>query len=378
MLAPAIPQGEGNKFGAFLLKIRRSYVVASAFVVAIAAWLLSGQFGDDGPVQVAESPARAEQTVPQVRVRTLAAETRTNFVVVNGRTEAARSVTLRAQTSGRVAEIGQPEGSIVSAGDVVVRLAMDDRQARLAEAKAEVARRRLEHNAASALSQKAFASELRLAEATAALEEAQAQLALIQLDIERTAVRAPFGGVLQSRAVEMGDYLAVGGEVARIIDLTPILAVGDVTEREVGRVELAATGEVRLVGGIARQGRVTYVSASARPGTRTFTVKMEVDNPDRAIAEGLTAEIRVPAGTVSAHLVSPSVLTLDDAGRIGAKTVDERGVVAFHPVSLVSDGPEGVWITGLPDPATIITIGQEFVRAGDKVRAVPETEIAGR
>lgn len=360
------------------MKFRRSYVVASAFVAAIAAWLLSGQFGDDGPVQVAESPARAEPAVQQVRVRTLAAETRTNFVVVNGRTEAARSVTLRAQTSGRVAEIGQPEGSIVSAGDVVARLAMDDRQARLAEAKAEVARRRLEYNAASTLSQKAFASELRLAEATAALEEAQAQLALIQLDIERTAVRAPFGGVLQSRAVEVGDYLAVGGEVAQIIDLTPILAVGDVTEREVGKVELGATGEVRLIGDIARQGRVTYVSSSARPGTRTFTVKMEVANPDRAIAEGLTAEIRLPAGTVSAHLVSPSVLTLDDAGRIGVKTVEENGVVAFHPASLVSDGPEGVWITGLPDPATIITIGQEFVRAGDKVRAVPETEIAGQ
>ena len=53
------------------------------------------------------------------------------------------------------------------------------------------------------------------------------------------------------------------------------------------------------------------------------------------------------------------------------KTVDDAGRVVFNPVALVGDGPDGIWITGLPATAKVIVVGQEFVVAGQVVETVP-------
>ena len=87
----------------------------------------------------------------------------------------------------------------------------------------------------------------------------------------------------------------------------------------------------------------------------------------------MTAELRIAVAAVSAHLVSPAVLTLNAAGVIGIKTVDAEGRVAFRPVDIISDDPKGVWLGNLPDTITLITVGQEYVRHGDTVNAVPES-----
>jgi multidrug efflux system membrane fusion protein len=62
------------------------------------------------------------------------------------------------------------------------------------------------------------------------------------------------------------------------------------------------------------------------------------------------------------------VISLDDAGRVGAKTVDEDDRVVFHPIEVIRTAPDGVWVTGLPERIRLITIGQDFVSAGERVR----------
>jgi multidrug efflux system membrane fusion protein len=68
------------------------------------------------------------------------------------------------------------------------------------------------------------------------------------------------------------------------------------------------------------------------------------------------------------------VLTLDDEGAMGVRTV-ENGEVKFYPVTIVSDSREGVWVTGLPAKVDVITVGQEFVVPGQKVNA---TNVTGK
>jgi multidrug efflux system membrane fusion protein len=102
-------------------------------------------------------------------------------------------------------------------------------------------------------------------------------------------------------------------------------------------------------------------------------VELALDNADGALASGVTAELRIPVGTVLAHKVSPAVLTLDDDGTLGVKVVNERGAVEFYPADVAVSTSDGVWLAGLPDNANVITVGQGFVRAGEQVAAVPET-----
>ena len=76
---------------------------------------------------------------------------------------------------------------------------------------------------------------------------------------------------------------------------------------------------------------------------------------------GMTAELMIPAETVFAHRISPSLLTLDDEGNLGVKIVNELGQVEFHLADIAMSSSEGVWIAGLPHNAMIITVGQGFV-----------------
>ena len=64
------------------------------------------------------------------------------------------------------------------------------------------------------------------------------------------------------------------------------------------------------------------------------------------------------------------MLTLDDSGTMGVRAVDAASKVVFYPVTIVKDAREGMYVTGLPPTVDVITVEQEFVKAGDRVKAV--------
>jgi multidrug efflux system membrane fusion protein len=355
--------------------MNKPLLLAVAIAVGAALWVASGEFARSArePASNDETEALATESAPtpSVRVRTLVAEPRAESIAVLGRTEPSRTITVRAETQGTVAAIEAVEGAPVAAGDILARLAEDDRPARLDEAKALVEQRAIELNAAQKLADKGYQTQVRAAEMVALSEEARARLAAIKLDLARTVISAPFDGAIERRDVEIGYFVAVGDAVAYIVDLDPILIVAELTERDVGRIAQGQAATARLVTGATVDGVIRFVGRVADPETHTFRVELEVPNPEGRIVAGMTAELDVPLEPVAAHRVTPAVLTLDEAGVVGVKTVDADGRVAFHPVELVGDNPDGMWITGLPETATVIVVGQEFVTAGQAVTSVP-------
>ncbi len=132
---------------------------------------------------------------------------------------------------------------------------------------------------------------------------------------------------------------------------------------------MAATPAVKLVTGEdrARQGELHFDHMADSPATRTFAVEVTVPNPDNKLRDGVSADITIPVHKVQAQHVSPGILVLDESGEVGVRTVD-RGVVHFKPIKLISDGPDGSWISGLPNDAAVITVGQNYVNEGQRVR----------
>jgi len=305
-------------------------------------------------------------------VRSQTADLRINRAIVRGRTEAVRMVEVRAETEGRVAEVAVERGDPVEAGQVILRLTLEDRPARLKEARALLEQRRLEHDAARRLSKKGFRSDTAMAAASAALQAAEAAVDRAKVELDNTEIRAPFDGIVDDRMSYIGDFLKIGDRVARVVDLDPILVVGQVNEREVGGLEVGRPGSARLITGQELSGRLRFVGAMADATTRTFRAELEVANPERKIPDGITAEIEIPLEQIKAHRVSPAILTLADSGVIGVKTLEPGDTVGFHPVTILESGLDGVWIGGLPDQVTFITVGQEFVTVGQKVKPVRE------
>jgi multidrug efflux system membrane fusion protein len=221
----------------------------------------------------------------------------------------------------------------------------------------------------------AYRSDTAVAEARAQLEVAKAQVAAMEIDIAYTTIVAPFDGIVDARPAEIGDFLDVGDPIATIVDLDPILVVGQISERDIAQISVGDAGMARMVTGEMLRGKVRYISTVADETTRTFRVELEIPNPARRVMQGISSEMRLPLAPLAAHLVSPAILTLADDGTVGVKLVNDGGVVEFRPVSIIGDGPDGVWLAGLPDQVTFITVGQEFVVDGQKVEAVPEASV---
>ncbi len=347
--------------------MKRSYVIAGALAAVSVLWIVSGQFKDAEETADPKAVTGGQKTLPQVRVRTFTAQKRMNELVLFGRTEAVRTVRLKAETAGRVVEIAVKKGRRVLRGEIVVRLAMDDRLARLAEAKAVLDEKTIAYQAARQLSKMNYRSKVKLAESKAGLETARAALKKIKLDIERTEIKAPFDGIVNDLPAEVGDYIALGDVVAKIVDLDPILVVGEVAERDAAKLTLGTAVLVRLGNGKEATGKLRYVSKVGATPTRTFRVEVELANPGGELSEGLTTELVLPMGSGMAQKVSPAILTLSDQGVVGVKALEEGNVVRFYPVRLVADEADGVWLAGLPETVTLITVGQEFVKPGRKV-----------
>ena len=355
---------------------RQSLLIAFLMVVALALWMVSGKHAQTEATTAEDDSTNATRTtVVSVRTRAVEAQNVRKEIVLHGTTEPARTVTLRAEIDGRVVEIGAARGALVRRGEVIVRLDARDRHALALEAKATVKQRQLQYEATKELALKNFQSDTEEAQAWADLEAAKAARQRIEIEIRNTEVRASFDGVLEYRPVEVGDYLSAGDEVAKLIEKSPMLIVGHVAQQKMPDIKLGASASASMVTGQTVTGEVSYIAAESDSETRTFRVELEIPNTGQVLAAGITGEIRIPTRSFVAHFLPTSLLSLNSEDHLGVKAVGADSIVEFHEVEIVRASTTGLWVTGLPRTVNIITVGQGFVRAGDRVKAVDESEI---
>lgn len=351
----------------------KSWLISVAIILVISIWLMSGSVGtDDSKEQAAISHNDTGSTRTAVRVRTQSAEEVMRTIVVNGKTAPSRVVHLAAETDGRIEYIGAERGASVERGEIIIRLDKRDRSARLAQAEATVKQREVEYEGRLKLKSESYVSEAQLQEAIAMLEAAKAELTRARLDLGYRTIRAPFAGALQSRNVEVGDFVSRGDPVAIYVDNRTIIVSANLSEFDARYVNVGDIAEAALATGETVHGRIRYVAPVADEGTRTFVVELEVDNADGSLRAGGTAKLRIPAEKVLAHRISPSLLTLDDAGNVGVKVINDEGLVEFVVADIALSSSDGMWLTGLPETATIITVGQGYVSNGSLVDSVAE------
>jgi multidrug efflux system membrane fusion protein len=344
---------------------RRFGIIVVILLVSLFFWrykLLNHQVGTE-----------VEITLPEVAVVDLDPESMTAELVLSGHTKAARTVTLRAETAGKVAEITIPYGQKVEGDQPLVLLEKGDRPARLEEAKARLRQREVEYGASGKLAAKSFKSENALAAAKTEFEIAKAQLAKIEEEVNNLVFKAPFTGIFEQRFVEVGDFVNVGDKVATVVELDPIHVVCYVAEKDISVIKIGAEAKVFLPSFPANLSPITAkvfsVASVADPKTRTYKVELQATNPDLKILDGLTAQIKIDKGKVMAYQSSPAVLSLNDKGIIGIKIVKE-GQVIFKPVTIIESNPQMFWFTGVEGKITLITVGGAFVKDGQKVKAV--------
>ena len=359
--------------------MKASRIAAVGMVAAAGLWIASGHFL---PHESAHSKAsvRSDAVAKKpFRVAVIEAKVvdHARKLVLSGRTEADRRVTVSARSGGVLTELRVRRGTRVKEGDIIAMLSDDARKAQVAQAELLVIQRRTELEAKRRLIVSGAVPKLELVNLEAQLAAAEAILAAAQAELERSFVRAPFGGIVNDVTVEVGGAALpmMGREIATVVSLDPMLAVVEVSERRLAGLRQGDTAEVKLITGEKLSGKIRFVAKTASQNTRTYRVEVELPNADGAIPDGISAEVAIPVAAMAATRLPRSALTIASTGDIGVRTVGEDGTVAFNRVSIVEDEQNFMWVAGIRDGARVIVQGQDFVREGQTVEAVTAAEV---
>lgn len=345
---------------------QRPYIIAIAITLILILWMASGI------AQEADAPEKLnskKQIIPKVQVETMRAQKVRDAIELYGRTEPDRIATLKAEVSGQVEQVFAKRGSRVQKGQVIVKLALNDLTSQLARSKALLKQREIEYQGAKKLNADGYQGEVQLSTAAANLEAVRADINRLEIAIDNTNIKAPFDGVLNTRYVEQGDYLQIGDDVAVIADLNPLVVRAFVTENKVGKLSVGQQATIKLLNEKPIQGQLRYIASLADENTNTFKIEAIIENPDYRLLAGISSELELGFEQVPAIKLSPALLALDDKGNIGVKSV-ENDIVVFTPINVVKSESDGMWLTGFGEQAEIITLGQGFVREGDRVEAI--------
>ena len=262
------------------MRLKPQYLFVVVIAGAVALYFIARSLlGLGAPATAHTKTAPPAAGPPSVQAKLIPEIVRPYEVVVRGRTQATRSVVVRSETAGVVAQAPVLQGTYVKQGQVLCRLAVDARQAALDQAHAAEKSMELSQQQNAELAKKGFRSPTQVLQGQANLDAARAAVRAAEIAIGQVDIKAPFTGVFDQRVAEVGTYLSPGQPCGTMIEIDPLLVVGDVPETEAARMKVGAQATARLVSGQTIAGRIRYVSRDADPQTRTYHLEMTLPNP---------------------------------------------------------------------------------------------------
>jgi multidrug efflux system membrane fusion protein len=360
-----------------MAKIRFHKLAAITVLAGVAIWVATGKFSSVGSAQDEAPPTPAEVGAQTpVVLRTVAVVTpprveHQRAIRISGRTEAEKRVMLATRVMGVIDQLPAKQGQRIERGDLVMKLDSRDKEAAVRMAESVVTQKQAEADAAERLVGGGNAPRLQADQARAGLATAQSQLESAKAELDQYAIYAPYNGLIDRVPVQRGSTILAGAEVATLINLDPLLAIGEISERDLPYIHLGDAADIRLVDGNIVKGTLRYISRDASAATRTFRIEVAIPNEDKRLPAGMTAEITLRAQPTDSVVLPRSVVTLSADGDLGIRAVGKDNKVAFYPIDLVDDTPTGLVLAGIPADARVIVAGQDLVSEGDEVKAVP-------
>lgn len=318
------------------LKKPQTLIALLALAVALAlAWWWQQHPGGKAKEGVAAPVGTARDGAPKTggggpvavearRVEQLALADEAQAV---GTLRAHQSVLLRPEVAGRVVKLGFADGQRVRAGQLLVQLedSLQSAQLKQAQAQAGIARTQLQRN--RDLLAQGFVSANAVDQSQAALEVAEAQVALAQAQWQRMQVRAPFDGVAGIRAINLGDYVKDGADLVSLEDASSMWVDFRLPERFVPRLRRGQPVELSL-DALPEQrfaARIEALDAQLDANGRSMLVRARVDQPGAALRSGLFARVRVQFGSRAQALMVPEEALVPQGGKQYLLKVVQRG-----------------------------------------------------
>ncbi|HUP24971.1 MAG TPA: efflux RND transporter periplasmic adaptor subunit [Thermoanaerobaculia bacterium] len=298
--------------------------------------------------------------------------------------EADRQVEVYSEAARRAVELLVEEGDRVAEGQVLVRLQDDEQRNSLAKIESQLERARREHARQRKLFEQEMISEQAFLQATYDLEQLELQRNDAERELGYATVRAPIGGVVSERLVNVGDTVQRGQKLFDVVDLGSLVARVFVPERELAR--LRPGQEARIIsaalGDQPRAARIQRIAPIV--DAKSGTVKVTVEVPEhRSLVPGMFLEVELVAGVdLDALLVPKRALVHDQDQVFVFRVVDAAGAEPRVERLLLRSSLEDrdfvrVEGEGLAAGDLVVVAGQAGLRPGAAVRLLdPDAVLA--
>ncbi len=356
------------------MKICHLLMLTSLLGLAATSCSRESQAAQTAAAPTVEAPAEA---LTNIKVRTLEPARLTETVTVRGTALADRDVTYAAELAGPVTYLKLEPGDKVRRGQLLAKIDFALYQAQRDQAKVAHDLARKTHERLMVLKGRDMVSQQKLDEVEARMQGSAAALQIAQIQLDKATVNATISGVVTRRHVERGEFVGPGQPLLQVIDLDTIVISARVSEREVSR--LRAGQPVRVtIDALDHEvdGRVHAVLPDADRASKTFELRVKIDNPDQRILAGMAATMRI---TTRIHddavVVAQDVVVESDRGR--AVFVEKDGRAVRRPVKLGAIEADRVLVVqGLGTGERLIVEGQRDLSDGAPVNVVPDAHVA--
>ncbi len=348
------------------MKKKYIYILLLLAAVALAAWWFSG----NNDIREPERP-QTGRTGGQIEINAEVIEPRefANRLTISGSLEANEQVELRSEVSGILRSLHFSEGAPVRKGDILFTIDDTELRAQLRQAEtAEKLAKNTEHRARLLLDKEAISvQEYDVAQAD--YESTTAQKQLIQAQLAKTTIRAPFSGKIGLRAVSVGEYLTPSTVVANLVSTNPLKLQFSVPEKYSSRIRINQKLSFTISGSDRQyEARIYAIEPGIDASTRTLSMRALADNSHDELLPGAFARIELPfEQTANAILIPTQAIIpvqngrqvfLFKNGRATATMIETEARTSTHV--LVTSG------AGIGD--TVITSGIMTLKDGMPVQ----------
>jgi len=313
-------------------------------------------------------------------------------VRAGGTLQPAEIVLITTRVQGNAERVLFQAGDTVQAGQVLVeieperfRIAVDRAHAQqhkaevqVAEMQASLERRELldAQGQGQIPAEELGAWRSRLAQAQADVALAKAEMEQAQLDARDAGIRAQLAGVIESRSVKAGQYLAVGTVVATQVQRLPLRLSARVTTAEATMLAIGQAAQVCLTTGQCLDGHLVLIGTAADAGSRTVEVIVEVPTAPPTVVAGCFAELVALGSDAIPSLVIPqSALRATERGYQGFVAVEEggRSIARARIIEAGLRTADG-WVearTGVAAGELLVVNGADSLRDGQAINPRP-------
>lgn len=292
-----------------------------------------------------------------------------NSLSVNGSIEANEQVAIRSQVSGIVNKIYFQEGSNVSSGQTLVKIDDAELRALLAQAISKQKLASEMEQRAGLLLKKEAISQQEYDVALADLKSLSAQTQLIQAQLNKTTIKAPFSGKIGLRSISEGMYLSPETVIANLVNLNPVKITFSVPEKYSGQVKINTELTFTVSGSTKKFKATVYaIEPGIETATRTLQLRAKATNPDGTLLPGSFANIELPLTIINDAILIPTeaIIPIQNGKKV---FVSEGGKAKEVMVETSTRTSKNILVTsGLSKGDTVLTTGVMSLKTGVPVK----------